>query len=253
MGFLSSLFGKGKKSGPSEPFVNPITTELHSHLIPGIDDGVQSVEEAVEIIEFMHTQMGYQKIITTPHIMGDFYKNSRKNIMPGLEAIREALAEKGLSVQVDAAAEYMVDEAFDQKIEKKELLTFGKDQKLVLIELPFMTEPFNFRSALFELKLAGYKPVLAHPERYTYFYARRDKYEELIDQGIYFQLNMLSLTGHYSTQTQRIAEFLIDKKMVHFVGSDAHNMKHAVSIHNNVIPGKLYHKLMQLELMNNEL
>lgn len=253
MGFFSSIFSANKSKANSEPFVNPIKTELHSHLIPGIDDGVQSIEESIEIIEFMHYQMGYNKIITTPHIMGDFYKNSRKNIMPALEAIRRELAEKNIPVVLEAAAEYMVDEAFDQKIAKKELLTFGKDAKLILIELPFMTEPFNFRSALFELKLAGYKPVLAHPERYTYFYANREKYEELIDQGILFQINMLSLTGHYSSQTQRAAEFLIEHKMVHYVGSDAHNIKHVNSIHSNVIPGKLYQKLAKIELLNNEL
>ena len=248
MSFLSRLFSSSKKAADPE-FVNPITTELHSHLIPGIDDGVQSLEESLAVLRYL-AEKGYKKVITTPHIMGDFYKNGPENILPGLELLRTAIKEEQIDLQLEAAAEYMIDDAFEQKIKSGELLTFGN--RHVLIELPFTEEPPHFKSALFELRVNGYRPVLAHPERYAFMAHKTDKYEELFQQGILFQVNLFSLVGYYSPQVRKTAEFLINNKMVNMVGSDCHGPRH-LNVLGDALRSYAYQRLCQLPLLNNEL
>jgi protein-tyrosine phosphatase len=251
---ISGLFEKGSENRSPVPSAgNPITIELHSHLIPAIDDGVQSLEESVELIRTF-AEMGYKKVITSPHIMGDFYKNGPHNINPLVETIRAQLKTEGLDVAFESAAEYLIDESFEAKIDSNEpLLTFGGSKKYTLVELPFLDEPRNLKSVFFKLNIAGYQPVLAHPERYLFYFTRREMLEAFYEQGVLFQVNMLSLIGYYSPQVQKTAEWMIENKMVNFVGSDAHNIKHVQLIREQVHPSKLYKKLMELPLLNNEL
>ncbi len=248
MSWLSNLFGTKAKTADKD-FINPITTELHSHLIPAIDDGVGTLDESIKVLKHF-ASLGYKKVITTPHIMGDFFKNGPENILPALANIREELKKQNINLEVDAAAEYMVDDAFMHKISSGNLLTFGKNY--VLIEIPFMDIPANFNSALFELQVNGFKPVLAHPERYAYYGMHKDKYQELHDQGILFQLNLFSLVGYYSPQIKKIAEYLIENKMVNFVGSDCHGLKH-LPVLDDALNSFNYQKACSLPLLNNTL
>ncbi len=248
MSILSKLFNIKPKHADSS-FVNPITTELHSHLIPSIDDGVQSLEESIAVIKHFASN-GYKKVITTPHIMGDFYKNGPENILPGLELIRAELKNQGIKIEVEAAAEYMIDDVFEKKIAAGNLLTFGQNH--VLVELPFTEEPANFKSALFELRIAGYKPVLAHPERYAFMGMRRDKYTELFEQGVLFQINLFSLIGYYSPQVKKTAEYLIENKMAHLIGSDCHGHRH-LPIFDDALTSYNYQTICKLPLINNSL
>lgn len=248
MGFFSNLFSSKPKLADAD-FVNPLTTEVHSHLIPGIDDGVQTLEESIDVLKDL-AKRGYKKVITTPHIMGDFYKNSAHNILPLLDEIRAELKAQQIDLEVHAAAEYMIDDAFEKKVKAGEILSFG--DKYVLVELPFTEEPANFKSALFELRINGYKPVLAHPERYAFMGHNHDKYEELHQQGILFQVNLFSLVGYYSPQIRKTAEYLIDKKMVNMVGSDCHGVRHLPVLHA-ALKSRNYQKLCSLPLLNNQL
>ncbi|MCU0421250.1 MAG: capsular biosynthesis protein [Bacteroidia bacterium] len=233
----------------SSGFINPVRVELHSHLIPAIDDGVQSLEESIAVLEHMH-HLGYKKVITTPHIMADFYKNSSENILPALTQINQALKEKQIPLVVEAAAEYMIDDGFERKIDQGNLLTFGKNY--VLIELPFMSEPPNFKSALFSLRVNGYKPVLAHPERYGFMAMKPDKYIELFEQGVLLQVNLFSLIGYYSPQIKKTAEWLLKEKVLSFVGSDCHGVRH-LPVLNDALRCKNYELLCEQALLNNEL
>ena len=252
MGLFSKLFGKKESSVVSTgPFVNPLEVEFHSHLIPGVDDGVETIEQSLEILENFH-KLGMRKVITTPHIMSDYYKNGPENLIPLRDQLREKLAENNIPIELEVAAEYMVDDAFDKKIEQGNLLTFGPKNKHILIELPFMSEPNNLKKVLFELQIAGYQPILAHPERYLYMGNNRSRYEELKDQGILFQLNLLSILGYYSKQVQDSAFYLIDNGMVDLVGSDTHNMRH-FSLIPQVFEQKYFRKVCDLELLNNNL
>lgn len=248
MSILSQLFSRKPKQADNS-FVNPITTEIHSHLIPAIDDGVQTLLESIAVFKHF-AECGYKKVITTPHIMGDFYKNGPENILPALDIIRNELKYQHINLEVEAAAEYMIDDAFEKKIKSGNLLTFGKNN--VLVELPFNEPPANFKSALFELQVNGYKPVLAHPERYAFLAMDREKYHELFDQGILFQVNLFSLVGYYSPQIKKTAEYLIEHKMAHLVGSDCHGIRH-LPVFNDALKSYNYQKICQLPLLNNTL
>lgn len=248
MSLLNKLLNRKPQLADAN-FVNPITTELHSHLIPAIDDGVQTLVESIAVLKHFAAN-GYQKVITTPHIMGDFYKNGPHNILPALDIIRNELKAQDISLKIEAAAEYMIDDMFEKKIQSGELLTFG--DKHVLVELPFTEEPSNFKSALFELRINGYKPVLAHPERYAFLGLNRDKYVELFEQGVLFQVNLFSLIGYYSPQIKKTAEYLIEHKMVHMVGSDCHGIRH-LPVFNDAIKSYNYQRLCKLPMMNNQL
>lgn len=237
----------------SNPFTNPIKVEFHSHLIHGVDDGSQSLEHTLDVLN-VYADMGYEKVITTPHIMSDYYKNGPENVIPKVDEIRKGLAERNIQIQFEAAAEYMVDEGLEDKINNNEpLMSFGGSNKYVLIELPFLTEPRNFKKVSFDLFMAGYKPVLAHPERYLYYSPKNKDFEDIADRGILLQANILSMVGYYSKQVEKSVEYLIDNKLINFVGSDLHNIKHAHIIKNDAFNAKLYRKAAALDLLNNTL
>ena len=253
MNFFGKLFANNGAASNNASFINPVKVELHSHLIHAVDDGVQTLDEALEALKVFEA-MGYTKIITTPHIMSDFYKNSTHNLTPKLHQLQNYIKENGLNLEIELAAEYMIDDAMEEKINKNELLSFGGTNKFILVEMPFLEEARNFKSVIFELQILGYKPVLAHPERYTYYHQKKEKYDELSEQGIFLQLNNLSLIGYYSPQVLKAAEYIIDKKLHSFVGSDAHNVRHANIIRDKVLNAKLYQKACSsVLLLNNTL
>ena len=221
MSLFSRLFRKEKMLDPID--LGRLVTDFHSHLIPGIDDGSKSMEDSIAMIRRFR-ELGYKNLITTPHVMSDFYKNDAKSILGGLNKVNEVLQKQRIDIHLTAAAEYYLDEAFEAKIDSGELLTFGNNY--VLFELPFFAEPPNFAEVIFQLQTNGYKPILAHPERYGYWYNDFDKYTELKDKGVYLQLNVLSLIGHYSPETKKIAEKMVDQNLVSFLGSDCHNIHH---------------------------
>lgn len=249
MSFFNRFISKKPKLA-NDSFVNPITTELHSHLIPAIDDGVQTIEETIEVLRFM-SGLGYQKVITTPHIMADYYQNSRGNISPWVTKINEECAAQKINIKLDAAAEYMVDDGLQSKIDSGDLLSFGK-AKYVLIEMPFETPSPNLKEVLFALRINGFTPVLAHPERYLYYASNIKLYNDLWDAELFFQVNLGSLIGHYGPLTQKAVEYLIEQKMVSMVGSDCHGIKHA-SVIEFALKTELYQKVCELPLLNNTL
>ena len=246
MSILSFL--KPKDTSPAS--VLPIKTDIHSHLIPAIDDGVQSIDESLSVLREMEA-LGYQKVITTPHTMPGTYDNSPENIYAGLEVMRKAITEAGINIQLEAATEYYLDEAFVALIDSgSPLMTFGK--KHVLFETPFMNMPPQLKEVTFKLSMKGYKPVFAHPERYLYLMQSDYLLEELLDRNVILQLNIVALTGCYSKPVQKFAEKLIDMKAVKLVGTDCHNMGH-IHLLKEAVKTKYFKKLMDLELINNSL
>ncbi|MDQ3394885.1 MAG: capsular biosynthesis protein [Bacteroidota bacterium] len=236
-----------KKSSPS---VLPITTDLHSHLLPGIDDGVQDMDQAVFAIKQMH-QLGYNKFITTPHVMNDFFPNNSRIINEKLKELQDELKFLEIPVQVAAAAEYYLDDYLLYLLDlKEEILTFG--QNYILFETSFINEPAYLREALFKMNSQGLKPVLAHPERYLYLHRNMELLEELVEQGVLLQINFLSLSGYYSSESKKFAEKLIDKKLVNFIGSDLHSQKHVEAIVKSTNL-KYFKKVLELEILNNTL
>ena len=225
-----------------------LKTDIHSHFIPGIDDGSPDMETTISLIKEMQG-LGFKKVITTPHVMSDFYKNSSDIILKGLTDIRSELKVQNINMEIEAAAEYYIDYDFEQKIGKEKFLTFGDNY--ILVELSFMEAPKNLFDIIFKLQLEGYKVALAHPERYAFF--TMDDYEELVNRGVLLQINWLSIIGYYSPQIEQKTKDLISADMVSFIGSDCHNMNHA-ELYKKCQTKKAWHDLNNSsKLLNNTL
>lgn len=221
MSLFSSIFKKKPNLEPID--LGILKTDLHSHLIPGIDDGSKTMDESLAMLQ-RFSELGYKKVITTPHVMSDYYKNTPEIILGGLEKVRAAIKETGIPIEIEAAAEYYLDFHLDELIEKKSLLTFGDNH--VLFELSFSNEPPRVKETIFNMIMEGYKPILAHVERYPFYFNEWDKIEDFRTRGCLLQLNLNSLSGQYGPQVKKMAESLIDRDMIDVVGSDCHHMGH---------------------------
>lgn len=249
MSWLTSIFGRKKdtESYPEQTDFSSIVTDIHSHLIPGIDDGVTTIEESLAMLRGLQ-DLGFSRIVTTPHIMSDYYRNTPEIILSGLEKVRAAAKAEGLGLEISAAAEYYLDEQFVQMVSRKEqLLTLGGNH--VLFEISYINPPDNLYHLSFELTIQGYTPILAHPERYPYWYGKEDVYRKLKDQGVLFQLNTNSLVGYYGPAARACAEHLIDKGMIDFIGSDMHGARHLDAL-RRVSTEKYFWKLAYQGLRN---
>lgn len=200
-----------------------IQVDIHSHLLPGIDDGVRSFEESIEILKGFHA-LGYKKIITTPHISNEKFPNTPELIESVCEDLRQHLATAGLEIELECAAEYKVDEAFIQTLkEGKRVLTFGDNY--ILFETSFYSKPLIFNEALFEMKSRGLIPVFAHPERYHYLEQDLTWLKSLIDKGVKLQMNLMSLVGVYGKEAEKLAKRMLKESMISLVGSDIHRVR----------------------------
>jgi tyrosine-protein phosphatase YwqE len=236
-----SLFKKNK----STTEFSPLICDVHSHLIPGIDDGVKTLDEAIETINLL-MDCGYRRIITTPHIYSDMYKNDFNSISEGAQKLNSFLKSKNIDITIDFAAEYYFDHWFFNEVKTaKPLLTFGK--RYLLFETNYLTEPYQLKTLVFDLVTAGYNPILAHPERYQYM--TLEKADDLRTRGVSLQLNLLSITGFYGKGVQSMAQQLINHKMIDLVGSDCHNPLQAKLL-GEVFSNKFYKKVVELPLLN---
>jgi len=244
---MFSLFGS-KKTIPDLSF---ISVDMHSHLLPGLDDGLQEMEHTLTFIKQLQ-QLGYKKLICTPHILSDLYPNSHETILPKLELVRAALEENKIDMQIEAAAEYMVDAEFENHINAgKQLLTFGKN--FILIEMSYVAASSNIEQVIFQLRIKGLQPILAHPERYNYYLGTPEQYERFIDLGCLLQVNLLSLLGYYGEPVKSTAQNLVKKKMVSFAGTDMHHENHLKGL-KDLASRKNFYKLFEgVEIRNKEL
>ena len=196
-------------------------TDIHSHILPGLDDGSKSMEMSVELIKGL-ISAGYDDLWVTPHISADSYPNTRDSILRTLDCVCEVLVEVGISVNLNAAAEYMIDSYFiSELLPKRELLTINN--QYLLIEFPFMQKPMAIKELIFDIQLKGYTPILAHPERYQYLYDEPDFYDELKHTGILFQCNLFSFAGLYGRSAQKVAAKLYKKGLIDLIGTDIHH------------------------------
>ena len=249
------LFGGAAPTPAAVPTLAWLGADMHSHLLPGLDDGAETVEHSLDLLRALR-ELGFRKLIMTPHIMGDFYKNTPESIRAALEQLRAAAAAAGMGdVELDCAAEYYLDEFLGHKLaDGTEMLTFGGDKRYLLFETSYMNEPLNLFETIFELKAQGYRPVLAHPERYTYLYGRFGEIEKLRqDHGVLMQVNLNSLAGYYSPAAKKVAEQLVDGGLVDFVGTDTHHLRHTDTLLRRTLPQPHMAKLLQLPLLNNTL
>jgi tyrosine-protein phosphatase YwqE len=227
-----------------------LNADMHSHLIPGVDDGSPDLATSLRLIKKL-CDLGYRKIITTPHIYKEFYPNTREIIEQGLAAVQKEVAQQGIDVHFHAAAEYFIDEAFEAKLKNKEPLLTLKDN-LVLVEFSMVSPPLDLQQVLFDLQLNNYQPVIAHPERYSYLRKRTEVFDELKNAGCWFQVNLLSLIGYYGESVQEIAEHLIKKDYYDLAGTDLHHERH-LSLLPKVASSANFRRLKESGMIKNHL
>lgn len=225
-------------------------TDLHSHLIPGVDDGVKSWDEAKQILQQLH-EWGVENIVTTPHIKSDIFPNEEEKLISYFNELKAVAVQTYPQMKVAIAAEYYLDETFIEKLNKnKSILTFGDNY--VLFETSHSIESPFFTEIVFEMRNRGYKPILAHPERYAYCFGHKSKLEKMYGTDVFFQLNINSLSGYYGEQPQKMAEWLIEQKMVDFVGTDCHGVRHLPHLEKG-LASKSYQKLLSLPILNHSI
>ena len=201
-----------KDSGIFEGF-----TDWHSHILPGVDDGVRTVEEALEILR-LYEELGVKAVWLTPHIMED---------IPNTTAhLRERFAELQATytgpITLHLAAENMLDNLFEERLEKNDLLPLGENGNHLLVETSYFNPPMGLNNILLRIKSKGYVPVLAHPERYVYMDA--GDYRQLKEMNVMFQLNLSSIVGGYGTEVKKKAEWLLKNGFYDLAGSDTHGL-----------------------------
>lgn len=239
-----SLFSSDAKT----PWTQFVSTDMHAHFLPGIDDGSPDVATSLQLIRGLQ-DLGYRRLIATPHIMSGFYPNTPETIRGALHVTQQAAQEAGLTLPLEAAAEYFMDESMEALADSGEILSFGQP-KCVLVEMSFVSYAPMWESIFFALQTRGYQPVLAHPERYAYFHQNFKAYQAFIDRGGWLQVNLTSLAGHYGKSTQRVARELIKQRMVHLLGTDLHHQQHLQVLKNSLFDKEMHKALEGVDWKN---
>ncbi|WP_316798544.1 tyrosine-protein phosphatase [Pedobacter frigidisoli] len=239
-------FFKKKKIVPEFNF-SSIGTDMHSHIIPGIDDGAQTLKDSLALAHKFKA-LGFKKLIATPHIMADYFRNTPDTINRGLDTLRKGLDDIQLDLEIDAAAEYYLDETLEKKVRQKDVLTFGAGY--MLFELSYINPPQNLFDFIKLIQDSGYQPILAHPERYPYYYASFESYHQIRETGCLLQMNSIALTGYYGSGAKKTAEEMVENHMVDFIGSDMHHLKHAAALENSLTTPLMQRLLGQHQLHN---
>lgn len=196
--------------------------DMHSHLVPAIDDGSKSLEESLDFIR-RFKERGYSKLITTPHVHGEFYDNNSEKLRKHFDELRRYIKDHHIQMEMEISAEYFLDNYFQTEVLPHGLLSFGDNY--VLVEVSMAGWPRNFSDLIFSIQSLGYRPILAHPERYL-FEEGAETYHSLKDKGVLMQMNLLSVLGYYGRAVKTQAELLLKEKVYDFCGSDLHHERH---------------------------
>ena len=224
-------------------------TDIHSHLIPGIDDGSPDMDTSLALLKELE-MLGYKKIITTPHVKTEYFQNDVTKLDDLCERLRRAARFEGIKLDIEVGAEHLLDEGVNQRIKNGQFKTFGDNY--LLVELPFMFPPFGLDGYIFELQLAGYKLILAHPERYLYWLNDFNQFIRLKDSGVLFQVNIISLGNYYGKDVYNLAKKLIDNNMVELLGTDTHSAKHIEAVRKSCSSSLLKKLLESGRIINKE-
>ncbi len=218
------MFGLFKKKiEPTFDFA-ALGADMHAHWLPGIDDGAKTLDDSIHYIKGLQ-EIGYTKLIASPHILWDLYRNTPEIIQRKLELVQKELKNQQIDIELHAAAEYFLDDYFADLIQKKEKLLTIKDN-LLLVEFSTIHMSQNMKNSIFDAQMAGYQPILAHPERYAYLIKSKEVFHELKENGCLFQLNILSALGGYGKQVEELSAYLIKNNFYNYMGTDLHHQGH---------------------------
>lgn len=238
------MFFFNKSKSPYKDF-SAIATDMHSHLIPGVDDGAKDTEDSLQLIKGL-SELGFTKLFTTPHTLQDIHPNTSETLKKG-HALLDGKLPHGITL--DLSSEYYLDEQFNEQLTNNQLMPLPGNR--LLVEFSQISRPHDLEEVIFDLGIKGYQVILAHPERYLFFHRNFNYYTRLKEMGIEFQVNAMSLTEHYGKGIKLIAEKLVDKGMIDFIGTDIHHVRH-LDVLKKVPESKYYAKLVDSGLLKNK-
>ncbi|TCD01950.1 histidinol phosphatase [Pedobacter frigidisoli] len=221
--------------------------DMHSHILPGIDDGSPDLATSIRFVKALQ-ELGYDQLIATSHIFKELYPNTYETINAAKDLLQVEMDKQNISLKLSAAAEYMVDPDFNLN---ESMCTLNN--KHLLIEMSYLTETPNFSKTIFDIEINGYQPILAHPERYTFYFKDRSRLKRFKEKGCLLQLNLLSVLGYYGKDVKQLADVLIKEKMYDLAGTDLHHDKHLRTLTDSVQSGKLYDLIGNYNFKNQEI
>lgn len=207
--------------------------DCHCHLLPGVDDGVQETDDTVQILEEWEA-LGVKEVWLTPHIMEDI-PNKPTELRERFLTLTGTIT-KTKTMELHLAAEHMMDGLFLKRLEKNDVMPIGDDGSRLLVETSYYTPPMTMKDIMEKVKLKGYHPILAHPERYQYM--EKADYKRWKQRGVLLQLNVPSIVGAYGPEVQRKAEWLLKEGMYDCCGTDIHSISQVEIFLNSEISKK---------------
>ncbi len=242
---MFGFFSKKKVEQVRRFDLSTLGVDMHSHVLPGIDDGAQNLDESIVLVQAM-MNLGIKKIIATPHIMVDYYRNTPETIGNALEILKNELQKQHIDIEIEAAAEHLLDEGFETLLDDGNVMPMADNY--LLFEMSFIDAHPNLIPLIQKMKDKGYKPILAHPERYPYFTI--ENCENMKSWGCDLQMNTISLTGYYGAKTKEMAEAMVDYNLVDFISSDMHHPRHAAALERSLKTNYLEKLLFDYPLKN---
>ncbi|TKC13056.1 histidinol phosphatase [Pedobacter polaris] len=224
-----------------------LSVDMHSHILPAIDDGAQDVASGLQFVKALEN-LGFNKLICTPHIYKDLYPNTKETIATAQQQLQKAMDKDGVQLTLGAAAEYMLDQDFGKD---DDLCTI--EGKYLLVEMSYLNESPNISQTLFDIQIKGVQPILAHPERYTFYFKDKSRLKRFKEKGCLLQLNLLSILGYYGKEVKLLAEALLKENLYDFAGTDLHHEKHLATLTEAVQSGRLFELLGQFQFKNKQL
>lgn len=237
------FFKRSNKSKHND--FSAIEIDMHSHLIPGVDDGAKDVADSIQIISGLRA-VGFNKLYTTPHTLQDIHPNDHKTLTDAYSSLMGNIPE-GISLHL--SSEYYMDEQFHNQVADGTVMPLPGNR--LLVEFSQISRPHDIEEVFFDLGIKGYQVILAHPERYLFFHKDFKYYTRLKEMGIELQVNALSLTDHYGKHVRSIAEKLIEKDMIDFIGTDIHHIRHLEGL-KRVPESKFFARLVESGLLKNQ-
>lgn len=233
------------------PIFEVLGTDMHCHLVPKVDDGSKCIEESVECMKAL-ASVGYKKMILTPHFQTPRFENDEDDIVRRYEEMKRQAADMGVEIDIcGIGGEYRIDSGFAKRLENPRFLQIGG--KYVLVEFSLHQQMMGCDEMIFDMQMKGYEVILAHPERYPYLNVGGSRMEQLKNQGVFFQVNVLSLGGFYGEEAKRRAFEMVEGGLVEFLGTDTHNSMYAQALIDLTHNRKVEKLLMNHEFLNKTL
>lgn len=245
------MFNLFKKKYTARPIFAALGTDMHCHLVPKVDDGSKCIEETIDCLNTLKA-VGYNRVIITPHFQHPRFPNDEDDIKRRFEEVKQQAADAGVEIELAGiGGEYRIDSGFAKRLESPRFLQVGG--KYVLVEFSLHQQMMGCDEMIFDMQMKGYEVILAHPERYPYLGAPSSRMEQLKDQGVYFQVNVLSLGGFYGEEAKRRAFTMLDQGWVEFLGTDTHNVLYAQALTDLTHNRKVEKILEKHQFLNNTL